>query len=105
MMRRASMTNFRARSGNDRNPRQVCLLAQGSQDQWPSPPDEIPMLSQVIIEGCGHTLPRGQNRYLESKLLRRATSSTKNSRRAVQELVTGMAIRDLQPTVSCSGSQ
>src|SRR5437870_2402841 len=99
------MTNFRARPGNDRNPRRVCLLAPGSRDQWPSQPDEIPMLSQVTIEGCGHTLPTGQNRYLESKLLRRETSSTKNSRRAVQELATGMVRLDLQSTVSCLGSQ
>src|SRR2546423_4900143 len=104
-MRRAGMTNFRARPGNDQNPRRVCLFAQGSRDQWPSQPDEIPMLSQATIEGCGQPLPTRLNRYLESKLLRRETSSTKNSRRAVQELVTGVVIRDLRSTVSCLGSQ
>src|ERR1700730_3912037 len=99
------MMNFGARPGNDQNPRQVCLLAQGSRDQWPFQPDEIPTLSRVTIEGCVHTLPTRQNRYLESKLLRRETSSTKNSRRAAQEHVTGMVMRDLQSTVSCLGSQ
>src|SRR6267143_2612171 len=104
-MHRTGMTNFRARPGNDRNLRRVCLFAPGSRDRWPSQPDETPMLSQVTIEGCGRHLPTGQNRYLESKLLRRETSSTKNSKRAVQELVMGMVLRELQSTVSCSGSQ